>query len=76
MHAPAGLDAGCDRPEAIALSILAEIQAVTNSRAGGKLKHRREPIHPAVHEVGSSPAGEENAGARPSWCEITVGTHV
>ena len=45
VHAPAGLDAGCDSPEAIALSIVAEIQAETNSRPGGKLKYRREPIH-------------------------------
>ena len=52
VHAPAGLDAGSDRPEAIALSIAAEIQAVVNSRPGGKLKDRRKPIHTAAYEVG------------------------
>ena len=54
LHAPAGLDAGCDSPEAIALSIVAEIQADANCRAGGKLKYRREPIHAAAYEVGSA----------------------
>jgi xanthine dehydrogenase accessory factor len=69
VHAPAGLDAGCDSPEAIALSIVAEIQAETSCRAGGKLKYRREPIHFAPYEVGM-PSGEPAAGAiRPSSCE-------
>lgn len=76
VHAPAGLDAGCESPEAIALSIVAEIQAVINSRAGGKLKDRPEPIHTAAYEVGLSP-GKQAAGAvRPSRCETVVGTHV
>jgi xanthine dehydrogenase accessory factor len=75
VHAPAGLDAGCDSPEAIALSIVTEIQAETNSRAGGKLKYRREPIHLAAYEVGT-PSGDCTAGAsQPSWCE-TVGESV
>lgn len=71
VHAPAGLDAGCDSPEAIALSIAAEIQAETSSRAGGKLKYRQEPIHFAPYEVGQ-PSGGPTAGAiRPSSCETT-----
>jgi xanthine/CO dehydrogenase XdhC/CoxF family maturation factor len=75
VHAPAGLDAGCDSPEAIALSIVAEIQAETNSRAGGKLKYRREPIHTAAYEVGM-PSGDQTAGAvRPSFCETIGGSH-
>jgi xanthine dehydrogenase accessory factor len=76
VHAPAGLDAGCDRPEAIALSIVAEIQAVTNARAGGKLKDRRDPIHAAAYEVGSSSDEQPAEAFRPSWCETTVGSHV
>jgi xanthine dehydrogenase accessory factor len=74
VHAPAGLDAGCDSPEAIALSIVAEIQAETNSRAGGKLKYRREPIHFAAYEVGM-PAGDQVSGAvRPAYCETIGGS--
>jgi xanthine dehydrogenase accessory factor len=75
VHAPAGLDAGCDRPEAIALSIVAEIQAVINSRPGGKLKYRQEPIHTAPYELGS-PSGDQGAEVvRPSWCDVTVGSN-
>jgi xanthine dehydrogenase accessory factor len=85
VHAPAGLDAGCDSPEAIALSIVAEIQAETNSRPGGKLKYRREPIHTAVYEVGLRPgeippeektAGDKAEAVRPSFCETITGSHV
>lgn len=74
VHAPAGLDAGSDSPEAIALSIVAEIQAETNSRAGGKLKDRREPIHTAAYEVGASSPPQTQAGVRPSYCE-TLQSH-
>lgn len=45
LHAPVGIDIGADTPEAIALSIIAEIQAVLANRGGGFLKHRIEPIH-------------------------------
>lgn len=75
VHAPAGLDAGCDSPEAIALSIVAEIQAETSSRTGGKLKYRREPIHAAAYEVGPPSAGQTAGALRPSYCETTVGSH-
>jgi xanthine/CO dehydrogenase XdhC/CoxF family maturation factor len=75
VHAPAGLDAGCDSPTAIALSIAAEIQAVTNSRPGGMLKHREEPIHAPVHESGSSPQEEKAAAVRLSCCETTIERH-
>ncbi|EGJ32415.1 MULTISPECIES: XdhC/CoxI family protein [Moorena] len=45
LHTPVGIDIGADTPEAIALSIIAEIQAVLANRGGGFLKHRMEPIH-------------------------------
>lgn len=45
LHAPIGLDIGADTPEAIALSMIAEIQAVLANRDGGFLKHRTEPIN-------------------------------
>ncbi|NET57368.1 MAG: XdhC family protein [Symploca sp. SIO2E6] len=40
LHAPVGLDLGADTPEAIALSIIAEIQAVLTNRKGGFLKDK------------------------------------
>lgn len=75
VHAPAGLDAGCDSPEAIALSIVTEIQAETNFRAGGKLKYRQEPIHTAAYEVGASSADQPVAAVRPAYCETIEGSH-
>ncbi|MBV8887911.1 MAG: XdhC family protein, partial [Chroococcidiopsidaceae cyanobacterium CP_BM_RX_35] len=45
LFAPVGLDIGADTPEAIALAIVAEIQAVLANRCGGLLKDRKGPIH-------------------------------
>lgn len=47
LHAPVGLDLGGSTPEAVALAILAEVQAAVNGRQGGSLKHRTAPIHQA-----------------------------
>jgi xanthine/CO dehydrogenase XdhC/CoxF family maturation factor len=45
LHAPVGLDIGADTPEAIALAIAAEINAVLKSRAGGFLRERNGSIY-------------------------------
>jgi xanthine dehydrogenase accessory factor len=45
LHGPAGLDIGGDGPEAIALSLLAEVMAVAEARPGGWLRERKGPIH-------------------------------
>lgn len=42
---PLGLDVGGEGPEAIALAVLGEIQAVESGRQGGFLRTRKGPIH-------------------------------
>jgi xanthine/CO dehydrogenase XdhC/CoxF family maturation factor len=45
IHAPIGLDIGAESSEQIALSIVAEIQAIAADRPGGFLRERGGPIH-------------------------------
>jgi xanthine/CO dehydrogenase XdhC/CoxF family maturation factor len=45
VHAPVGLDLGADAPEQVALSIIAEIQAVLSGRNARPLRERTRPIH-------------------------------
>jgi len=45
LHYPIGLDLGAETPEEIALSIVAEIQAVVNGRSASSLREKDGPIH-------------------------------
>jgi len=45
LHAPVGLDLGGDHPAAVALSILAEMQAALAGRDARPLRDRTAPIH-------------------------------
>ena len=45
LHAPIGLDLGADGPEQVALSMLAEMQAVLTGRNARPLRERAAPIH-------------------------------
>ena len=50
LHAPAGLDVGANGPVEIALSIVAEMHAVTKDRQGGMLRDREGAIHDRAGE--------------------------
>lgn len=56
--APAGLDLGGDDPWQVGLSIVAQIAARSNGRAGGDLRARPGPIH-RPHEVRRGSNSEE-----------------
>lgn len=45
LYSPIGLDLGADSPEEIALSIIAEIQSVLNTRSAVSLRNKQAPIH-------------------------------
>ncbi|MBX9723231.1 MAG: XdhC/CoxI family protein [Candidatus Obscuribacterales bacterium] len=54
LHAPIGLDIGAESPDQIALSILAEIQAVANNRQAGFLRNRTQAIHDSTQAAKDS----------------------
>jgi xanthine dehydrogenase accessory factor len=53
VHAPVGLDLGGDGPEAIALAIVAEIQAVVNGRFGSQRRLNADEVSEQILRGGS-----------------------
>jgi len=52
--APVGMDIGGEGPDAIALSIISQVSAVTSGRAGGHLRDRRAPLHASPPPVATT----------------------
>ena len=69
LHSPIGLDLGGETPEEIALSIVAEIQAVVAGRSAGFMRESGRPIHAPLHRV-----GEEFEATNPvaAVCSVSV----
>jgi xanthine dehydrogenase accessory factor len=57
IYGPAGMDIGAESPEEIALSVIAEIQAVLSEHACHSLRERKGPIHAAAAVAGVSDPG-------------------
>ncbi|OAI43271.1 hypothetical protein AYO41_02315 [Verrucomicrobia bacterium SCGC AG-212-E04] len=51
LYGPAGIDVGAETPAEIALSIVAEIQAVLAGHTGGSLRDKRGSIHLPTREL-------------------------
>jgi xanthine dehydrogenase accessory factor len=68
LHSPLGLDIGADGPEQIALAVIAEIQAVLNRRAGGRLREKVGPLHPRTGTCWEYPDF-----ANPGACALNAG---
>jgi xanthine/CO dehydrogenase XdhC/CoxF family maturation factor len=63
LHSPTGLDLGSETAEGIALSVVAEIQAVMHDRSGGFLRERALGIHEPItveHSVDYTGASQKS----------------
>lgn len=77
LHAPIGLDLGGESPASIALSAIAEIEAVMHARPGGFLRERQSPIHtrtptPELRERDVAPTALDGVLDVPPRCDLTT----
>ncbi|GAB3835589.1 XdhC family protein [Hymenobacter jeollabukensis] len=72
LYSPIGLNLGAETPEEIALSIVAEIQAVRQGRPGGMLTHSPDPIHARPTDVAAPDSAAEMVGGKPRYRHVVV----
>ena len=70
LHAPIGLDLGGESPASIALSAIAEIEAVIHGRPAGFLRERLSPIHARTP---TPRVFEDDAPIVPPACDVRLG---
>lgn len=72
LYSPIGLNLGGETPEEIALSIVAEIQAVRQGRPGGMLTRSQDPIHARPTDVAVPDSEAAVVGGKPRYRHVTV----
>ncbi|OON66974.1 XdhC family protein [Hymenobacter sp. CRA2] len=72
LYSPIGLNLGGETPEEIALSIVAEIQAVRQGRPGGMLTRSNDPIHARPTHVAAPDSEAAGAGKQPRYRHVVV----
>ncbi|MFI5303356.1 MAG: XdhC family protein [Nitrospiria bacterium] len=66
IYFPTGLDIGAETPQAIALAMLAEVQAVLAGKEGGFLRKKTEPIHETRYYALRKPVSMPLVTQRPA----------
>lgn len=72
LYSPIGLNLGGETPEEIALSIVAEIQAVRQGRPGGMLTRSQDPIHARPTNVAAPDSEATAVGGKPRYRHVVV----